>query len=99
MRPLITRVTACPATLPLPSSEGDQSRTNFPEGLSQLSGAFPEFTDPLAGTPKGGATVSAGISSRPSIRHRVLEWVGDAIGALSLFVMLWGLLWIGEILR
>lgn len=98
MRSLSPKVTACPATLPLPSSEGDQSRTNFPECCDQLSGTFPEFTDPLAGTPKGGATVSTGNSSRPSIRHPVLEWVGDAIGALSLFVMLWGLLWIGEIL-
>lgn len=92
-------VSVRPATLPLPSSEGDQSRTTFPEGIVLPSGTFPEFMAPLAETPTGGATVLAGKAPDLPIRHRVWEWVGDAIGALSFFVMLWGSLWIGEILR
>ncbi len=81
------------------------SRATLSGGSVRLPDTFVTTSAPLAETPKGRATVSAGTSSRPSIRDRVSRivrhaawvWVGDIIGALSLFVLLFGLLWIGEI--
>jgi hypothetical protein len=88
-------------------SLGDQCRAKLPEGVSTSSGTFLEHTSPLTELPRGSNAASTDKSSRPSMRvrlrhfcrHPVWVWVGDFIGALSLFATGYILLWIAEILK
>ncbi len=98
MRPLPTQVTACPATLPLPLRVGDQSRATFSKGHARPLGTFPEISAPRAELLEGNGVVSADQPSQPLVRYRAWRWVGDTIGALRLFIILFGLLILGEAL-